>query len=1158
MVQFTKLRLHGFKSFVDPTVMEIGSGLTGVVGPNGCGKSNLVEALRWVMGETSAKRMRGSGMDDVIFSGTKNRPARNTAEVSLWLDNSDRKAPAELNNSDELEIIRHIERENGSTYRVNGKIVRAKDIQLLFADSSIGAHSPALVSQGRVADLISAKPTQRRLVLEEAAGISGLHTRKHEAELKLKAAENNLTRAEDVLGTMELQMQALKKQARQASRYRNLSDHIKKAEATVLYLQWLKTNTALEQAMDAFKNADKAVAQHTIEVTTLTKEHTEKTAILPELRKKEAEVAASLQHLKLSYNMLEKEATQLDETLAENKLALEQIDSDITHETDNLNELKERQKLLTTELATYSNDSVDNIDNDLEILKNELNEQQEKIQILRETQASIEAKINDSKYKKQRWEQSLDNIDAQKAKVTVRTAHMKHELNELKSNIPNGDEEEKLSRAIKNKVNNINKLKDNIDVSDKEKLSLEVIVENAVSSLQSKENEFIKLKTEIETLEQMLTSKDIDDSAEPILNNVEVKNGFEKALAVALGEDADASENKDAPIYWLELPELKNTPKLPTSIEALSNFVKTPKALNRRLSLIGVVEDDNIASKLITELEAGQVIVTKTGSAWRWDGLVITSDAPSASAIRLEQKNKLNECKKLLPDLEKQLEESKNILEKEKDKRDKIINEIAELRRSLNSEESEIHNLRLRYEEVVNANSEVKARISAVQENIKNAENELSELQNEYDDIKNKLASLDETTNLEKELAQIVADIENLRQSKNKKQSEYDQLLGAEQVKKQRIEELQTDLQNCCDRLEKTTTRLSELKERRNSLLEKQKLLLAKPENMEEELQQLLNKITEAEKIRDIAADKLAEVENAVSEVQTKLRLAEKEQADAREARAHAKATVSAAKETEEMIQAQIHEKFSCDINEMLVQTAIETEADKLPPLEKAQDKLERLLRERDNMGPVNLRADIESQELAEQMDLMIKEKDDLISAISKLRQGISKINKEARERLLKAFDVVNNHFQDLFTRLFNGGSAYLELTDADDPLEAGLEIYAQPPGKKMQILSLFSGGEQTLTSIALIFAMFLTNPAPICVLDEIDAPLDDSNVDRVCTLLEQLTKETSTRFIVITHHRMTMARMDRLYGVTMGEKGVSQLVSVDLQQPSLLDNLAA
>ncbi len=1158
MVQFTKLRLHGFKSFVDPTVMEIGSGMTGIVGPNGCGKSNLVEALRWVMGETSAKRMRGSGMEDVIFAGTKKRPARNTADVTLFLDNSDRTAPAELNNSDELEIIRHIEREHGSTYRVNGKTVRARDVQILFADSSIGAHSPAMVSQGRVSDLISAKPTQRRLVLEEAAGISGLHARRHEAEIKLRAAESNLTRAEDIIGTMDIQMQGLKKQSRQASRYRNLSDHIKKAEALVLYLQWQQTDTAVGQAKLAFENSNNAVRDYTIDVTKLTADYTNKSSNLPYLRKTESEAAATLQHLKLNHNMLEKEAQQLNETLDQNNKFLLQVDSDISHEKDGITETQERIKQLNIELESIKPSTEGAETTELEKLTKELETIQTNLEKIENNCSSLTEALDARKIKKQNIIQSLENVQAQSAKLSVRLAHLQHEKIELESNLPDNSEEQELLKKISSKELKISTLKENIDALDKDKLDAEVQVEKAFNILQEKQNDHAKLTTEINTLNQIVEARNRANNAEPIINNISVHNGMEKALAVALGEDAEITEDTDAPIYWTILTELKKQPSLPDGIRPLSEFVTAPKALSRRLALIGVVDTDVEAKNLVETLEAGQCLVTIEGSAWRWDGLVITANAPSASAIHLEQKNRLLTCQSDLPEKDKALNTAQISLSKLRDSRNDISENITTLRSSLRDLENELHRTQQEHSHIAGQNTNAKTRILALDDNIADTENELKLAKNSEQATEKELALIPNDDTEQQELKKLEELLLEKKQVISEKQSQYDRLLGAEDMRKQRILAIEADIESWTERQLKLTEQLDSLMERKEQTLTQKEQLTSRPTKINAELQSLLTQIVEAEKKRNDSADALAKTEKIEQELQQQLKTVELKLADAREARAHAQATVSTAQQTQEMILQQVNEKFSCGINDMLLDVGIDKNEENLPELSSMQTKLERLLHERESMGPVNLRADIETQELIEQIELITTEKDDLISAIGKLRQGISKLNKEARERLLEAFDVVNKHFGELFTRLFDGGSAYLELTNTEDPLEAGLEIYAQPPGKKMQVLSLFSGGEQTLTSIALIFAMFLTNPAPICVLDEIDAPLDDSNVDRVCTLLEQISKETSTRFIVISHHRMTMARMDRLYGVTMSEQGISQLVSVDLQQPSLLDYLVA
>ncbi|MBL1146577.1 MAG: chromosome segregation protein SMC [Pseudomonadota bacterium] len=1160
MVEFSKLRLHGFKSFVDPTIMEIGAGMTGIVGPNGCGKSNLVEALRWVMGESSAKRMRGKGMEDVIFNGTGKRPARNTAEVSLWLKNDKRKAPAEFNGEDEIEIIRKIERDSGSAFRVNGKSARARDVQLLFADISIGANSPALVSQGRVADLISAKPTQRRLVLEEAAGISGLHVRRHEAELKLRAAENNLTRVEDVLGTMDSQMQGLKKQARQASRYRNLSGHIEKAEALLLYLQWQKADTAVTRAEEAFNLAESAVREHTLAVTRLTTEHTEKSTVLPALRKDEAESAAALQHLKLSHGMLEKEAQQLHDTLTQNAATLAQIESDITHEGESHHETETRIREISAEIEKLK--SQDGGESGEELAQNLtlIQQLQDSVTVLEKEQEDLSALLAESAAEKMRRTQEVENYRGRKQRLSDKLETLKTEKAALEENLP-VDNSEDIAAKGEEKEQQINEIQSGIEQLDKKRVALDDVVEAALGDVSEAQKQYTRLNTEIDTLENVLQQHDVAEDADPVLSKIDVDTGFEKALAVALGGDADAPENGGAPVYWTSLPQYKDIAPLPKGVKPLSAVVRAPKTLARRLAFIGVVDSDAEAANIIADLLPGQCLVSREGGAWRWDGLVITKEAPNAAAMRLEQKNRLSECRATLEASTAQLEKAETSLKQAREKREELAEELAQQRHLLREAEQELHNLRREHTAEVNRNAETRSRLQSMQQNILETEEEYAAVTETLAQAEKQQQDMKDDGKAEERLLHLKGQLTQKRQDLAERQSVYDRLLGAAESRTQRLAAMESDLSGWQKRRERMAERREDLEKRKEQALAQKQELASRPDTMKDDLQKLLTQIAEAETRRNKAADLLAEAETATQDLQRRLKEAENAQADARENRAHATAAVKTAQHTRDSIDAQIEEKFSCTVNGLPEKAEIKIEDENtgnLPDVDTVHAKLERLLRERENMGPVNLRAEMESEELAQQMETMTREKDDLIAAITRLRQGISKLNREARTRLLEAFEVVNEHFSDLFTRLFGGGTAHLEMTDAEDPLEAGVEIFAQPPGKKMQVLSLFSGGEQTLTSIALIFAMFLTNPAPICVLDEIDAPLDDSNVDRVCTLLDEISAATGTRFVVITHHRMTMARMHRLYGVTMSEQGVSQLVSVDLQQPSLLDSLAA
>ncbi|MCE9508734.1 MAG: chromosome segregation protein SMC [Alphaproteobacteria bacterium] len=1147
MVQFTKLKLTGFKSFVEHTELDIGQGLTGIVGPNGCGKSNLVEALRWAMGENSPKRMRSSDMDDVIFNGTEQRPARNTAEVVLMLDNADRTAPAELNSSDELEISRKIERDVGSVYKVNGKNVRMRDVQLLFADSSIGAHSPALVSQGRVADMINAKPAQRRMVLEEAAGISGLHARRHEAELKLRAAETNLLRVEDVLGAMNVQLEALKKQARQASRYRNLSGHIQNADGSLLYLRWMESTAAVQQALAAFEAAENIVRDKTLDVTRLTTQQTEAAAQLPQLRQEEAEAAAALQRLKLAYGSLESEERQVAEERAKSEQLLSQFTADISHENVQKTEANENIENLKTEHAALEQDSEQQAEHEEEarLLVEEQQQGIEKLetalsQLTEETAAqeaarhSAQRQIQDFERRHEQLVRRKENLENEHATLLANTP-AKTELDDVTASIATAEESYQLAVA-------------EFDSAEAGRTAAEISLQETTEQFQIIQKAFGQLTAEADVLRRILRSQQSD--YQPVLDQLTVESGLEKALAVALGDDLQATLDGTAPIYWRELPDFTSITSLPVQAKPLSQFVKGPQALNRILSQIGVVESAAVAEQIMPELQPGQCLVTVDGGAWRWDGLVITPNAENAAAIRLQQKNRLADLEIEIAATQTQLDTARLAMEQAKEIRVKAVDAVNAARQKFKSTEEILNSLRRQHAKLSNQLTEVTARLTTITTSIDNTAQEVDVIATQLEEARQSFAALPDTAENRATIAAFKATLGQLRLTLAEQQATYAEIRRAGETRIRRMAQIQDDIGNWNTRLERIELRLIELDDRIQQAQSVLDRLAERPAQIEQEKQSLMSHISDAEAKRQDAADTLISAENTANELQRELRAAESALSDAKEARAMAQASVNTSQHTQNGIEAQIHEKFTCTPEELVAK--LELIVAELPGIDELQTKLERLVRERDNMGPVNLRAEVESQEITDQMTTMQTDRNDLVQAIEKLREGIAKLNKEARERLLTAFDAVNTHFQTLFTRLFNGGAAHLKLIEADDPLEAGLEIFAQPPGKKLQVLSLLSGGEQTLTSIALIFAMFLTNPAPICVLDEVDAPLDESNVDRYCMLLEELSKECKTRFIVITHHRMTMARMDRLYGVTMSEQGVSQLVSVDLKQHEL------
>ncbi len=792
-MEFKKIQLNGFKSFADKTDFLIEDGLTGIVGPNGCGKSNIVESLRWTMGETSAKSMRGSGMEDVIFSGTSNKPSKNIAEVSITLKNENNKGPVQFREVDEINVRRKIEKDKGSKFYINNKEVRARDAQMFFADLSTGAHSPSMISQGRIGALVTAKPTDRRAILEEAAGISGLHVRRHEAELRLSAAENNLKRADELRRQQERQLANLRKQAEEATKYKNISNEIKKIEAGLYYLKLLEIDKEIRVENEINTEAESEVSGYNsqiLELENIIKSETEK---ISPLREKNIENLSKIQRLNLELKSLDEENTRTQEEIENIKRSLETLEEDSSREKGIIIDANSNEKRLKEE-------------------KNEL----------------IEV---DSKYYET---EKLSNEDLDKSRI------------ELKNEIEN----------IKNLIS-LNKKDDAINILSNFESNIEKYA-NSYSKNQNIKNESVKRNERIKIIEKEIESwKNLLNNSEKMVN---------------------------------ELTERKN--KLNSQLEKLD---KQPK-------------------------------------------------------IQAEKKG--------------QISENLRISEQEKNENEKIVNETDE----------KIENLRL----------------------------QLNKIQEESIQIRERKASSGAT-----------------------------------------IEGLQKRKGDLIDRIN------SELNLNEENILENSNLFGL--------------------------------------------------------------------------------EEFPDAINQ--------------------EDLLDKKKQERERFGSVNLKADEETNKYEIEIKKMERDRADLVTAIIRLKESINELNKKGRERLIEAFDKVNRKFNEVYTKLFNGGSAKLDLVDSDDPLEAGLEMLVSPPGKRLQSITLLSGGEQALTALSLIFAVFLTNPSPICVLDEVDAPLDDANVTRFCNLLEELIKITNTKFIIVTHHALTMSKMNRLYGVTMPEKGISQLVAVDLQK---------
>jgi len=936
VLDFSKLRLSSFKSFVEPIEIDIKDGLTGVVGPNGCGKSNLVEAIRWVMGEASYKSMRASSMEGVIFQGTQNRPSRNSAEVSLVLNNKDRDAPLICNDSDIIEVTRRIEREAGSVYRLNGNDTRARDIQMLFADASTGARSPSLVRQGQIQELIDQKPEERRRILEDAAGISGLHVRRHEAELRIKSAESNIDRLDDLLKELSSQIRSLNKQSREANRYKNLSQQIRDLEALLLALKYKTINEECEKNKNEVHSLN---IKHQNIVRNVTSKKTEELNIqelLPNLKKEANDASAILQRLIIE---------------------MERFDN------DQIRSQRRQQELI--DLITTAN-----------------------LQLKRELQIL----------------EDIDNNDLNSPGSEEKN------INEDSFN----DEIDKINKNISKQEGNIKTLTELVA----EKNALEGLIGNSLHSKNS------------------------------LIENLKVSPGYEEALDALLGDELYHSLDTKNDIHWRKISMDSGSHNLPEGVEPLSKFVKGSDVLTERLNQTGLVKKEN-CERLISKLKYGQRLVSKEGDMWRWDGLIVSAGAPGSAAERLAQRNRLIMIHQEIDDFIKE------------------FGTQDEIRMKITEHQNNLSNLKLKVERI----------------------------------------------------------------GLNKK--------NAFEVKERR---------------KVASEQIEILKERINKFEEENENLSNEPKDIDNKKVELSEKISEARKSSNESNDRLAEKENDLRLITEEIRNLSDHESQLREQKGRIEATYESDNSRLLEISELIKKEYKSDVFNFLEKIDVSSNQESE---EDIANNIDRYKNERASLGGVNLKAEEEAEEIKERANEIKSEKNDLEEAIKKLRTGINDLNREGRERMQKAFMEVNERFQNVFKKFFGGGNAELKFIDSDDPLEAGLEVFAQLPGKKLIEMSSLSGGEKGLVSLSLIFAVFLTNPSPICVLDEVDAALDDSNVEKFCDLIEEISSNVKTRFIVITHHPLSMARMDRLYGVTMQEKGVSQLVSVDLNVAEKIRNIA-
>ena len=933
-MDFSKLRLSSFKSFVEPIEIDIKDGLTGVVGPNGCGKSNLVEAIRWVMGEASYKSMRASSMEGVIFQGTQNRPSRNSAEVSLVLNNKDRDAPLMCNDADIIEVTRRIEREAGSVYKLNGNDTRARDIQMLFADASTGARSPSLVRQGQIQELIDQKPNERRRILEDAAGISGLHVRRHEAELRIKSAETNIDRLDDILKELASQVRSLNKQSREANRYKNLSKKIRETEILLLAKKYKTIELECKENEEKLHSLN---VEHQNIVRSVSNKKTEELNIqesLPELKKEANDSSAALQRLII-------------------------------------------------EMERFDNDQIQS----------------------------------------GRRKQELDDL------ISTTNLQLKREIQIL----------EDINNNVIGNNKDININEDELEVKINKKETLIIDLDKEINNL-------TKLYAEKNALEGIIG--DNVDATNSLIENLDVIPGFEKALDALLGDELYHSLDTENGIHWKKVSIEEKSQNLPSGCKPLSEFVKGSDVLSERLNQTGLVNQSD-GEELSSKLTYGQRIVSKEGDLWRWDGLVVSAGAPGSAAERLGQRNRLIEIYEEIKEFENN------------------SGDIDSLRNKLKDAHKDLSDLRLNYEKI------------------------LLNKKNISDVNKRKDIATEQITILEERIKKFEQENINLEQN---------------------------------------------------------------PEDIDTKKIDLSENISSARKKSNEDNDKLIELENSLRDVVLIIRELSDQESHLRENKGRVEVTLESNKTRLSEIINLIEKEHKKETSEFMKELDVSVDSEDEDGM---QMNIDRLKRERDDLGGVNLKAEEEAEEIKERINEIKVERDDLVEAIKKLRTGINDLNKEGRERMQRAFLEVNEKFQNVFKKFFGGGNAELKFIDSDDPLEAGLEVFAQLPGKKLIEMSSLSGGEKGLVSLSLIFAVFLTNPSPICVLDEVDAALDDSNVEKFCDLIEEISSNVKTRFLVITHHPLSMARMDRLYGVTMQEKGVSQLVSVDLNVAEKIRNIA-
>jgi chromosome segregation protein len=1129
-LRIRRLKLSGFKSFVEPAELRIEPGLTGVVGPNGCGKSNLLEAIRWTMGESSPKSLRGGGMDDVIFAGTSSRPPRDFAEVSILLERDS----GDEGGAGESEVTRRIERGAGSAYRIDGRDVRAKDVALLFADAATGAHSPALVSQGKISSIISAKPVERRLLLEEAAGISGLHARRKDAEQKLRAAEANLTRLGEILSEQEQRAGQLRRQARAAERYRKLTGQIRALEARVLHARWAEAEAASEDAAAEARTAaedveriQQAIAEAQAAHDRLAEALTAKRNAVAELREEGHALAHELAT-----------ARARRDTVARRLAELDRLDSSLKDDIAREQALKSDAASAIAHLMEERG-ALDARLNDAEAIAARIASELSAAEMVsREAEAALAdllARQAAMRAERRVAEAALEAARAQLARTEQEHRRLADQLAALgdgSSEIASREEAEAKAKAAADalagaEARQVEAEQGRADAAERR--------DSAETALAAARAAYSAAKSEHDAL-----AKALEHGGGSAIANLRAEPGYERALAAALGEDADAAIGKsDSPRAWRGSEPRPTDPALPSATECLADHVTAPAELARRLKQVAVADRDDGQ-----ELAVGQRLVTRDGRMRRWDGFVATG-AGAAAAERLIRANRLSELARQLPALTQSVESAAAERDKALARMDQCREAADQARHAALAAERDARDAARAIDAAAAALERIEAQRSGLAQRQGDLQPVLAAAGEAVATAETSLGALPDPAVLEQEIEQSRATAAAAASAAAEKRAEAATRARETAADRER-------LSSAAREQGEWRARQSDAEQRLALALDRQREQRLEREQLEREPAQLDASITEFEQSNAQSQVRLGEAsaaereaEQAVVAAAQEVSAANESSAATRERRAAAAARAEAQQARSAEFVRQSVEKFEC-VPQRLPERLGFDSAEPRDADEQAHE-LERLTADRERIGPVNLVAEQELAELEEARTKGAEEAEELTQAIHRLRGSIGNLNREGRVRLLDAYEKVDGHFRRLFTTLFDGGQAHLQLVESDDPLEAGLEIMAQPPGKRLSALTLLSGGEQALTAIALIFALFLTNPAPICVLDEVDAPLDDANVERFCALLDRMTQETDTRYLIVTHNAVTMSRMHRLYGVTMIEKGVSRLVSVDL-----------